>query len=502
LVQRGTTFIESPEKSGYARSVRGICWTAGILASLALAAEPDVTGVAPPPAAVTSAATSTVWVIPLRGPIEPALLYIVRRGAREAAKGNVSAVVFVMDTPGGQLDAAEGIIRQIQGIRVPTYTWVERHAFSAGALIALATKKIYMAPGSLIGDALPIMVVPLLGPQEMPDDLKEKIVAATAAIARSAAEQAGHDPAVAEAMVRADMELKIDGEVIKPAGRLLTLTAEEARRPVGPNRRPLLSAGTVCSLEELLAVVGLAGAQVRELRVTSAERLARWIQALSWLFLLVGIGGIYIEVKTPGFGLPGTIGILALAIFFWGHHVAGLAGYEDLALIVLGVVLLAVELWLPGFGIFGMLGTLLLVAGVILTMSERPLGGGWWPEPISLRRALGQFGAAVAGTAVLIWAIQRWFPRTRAYHALVLTASTSRTQGFTSSHVPTDLLGQTGVALSDLRPAGIVRLGDSRLDVVTDGEFVPAGTRVRVVHVDGFRVVVEPLPNTEGGSPT
>ncbi len=499
---RGTTFIESTEESGYARSVRGICWTAWILASLALAAEPDVQGVAPPPAAATSAATSTVWVIPIRGPIEPALLYIVRRGAREAAEGNVSAVVFVMDTPGGQLDAAEGIIRQIQGIRVPTYTWVERHAFSAGALIALATKKIYMAPGSLIGDALPIMVMPLLGPQDMPDDLKEKVVAATAAIARSAAEQAGHDPAVAEAMVRADMELKIDGEVIKPAGRLLTLTAEEARRPVGPNRRPLLSAGTVRSLEELLAVVGLAGAQVQELRVTSAERLARWIQALSWLFLLVGIGGIYIEVKTPGFGLPGTIGILALAIFFWGHHVAGLAGYEDLALIVLGVALLAVELWLPGFGIFGMLGTLLLVAGVILTMSERPLSGGWWPELISLRRALGQFGAAVVGTAVLIWAIQRWFPKTRAYHALVLTASTSRTQGFTSSHVPTDLLGQTGVALSDLRPAGVVRLGDSRLDVVTDGEFVPAGTRVRVVQVDGFRVVVEPLPNTEGGSPS
>ncbi len=449
---------------------------------------------APGPADGAAAAVPTgrrVLVIPVRGAIEPALLYIIRRGALEAESSGARAVVFVIDTPGGRLDAADGIMRTILGMKVPCYSLVENDAFSAGALIALATRKIYMTPGSVIGDAMPIMALPVAGAQEMPADLKEKTVSATAALARAAAEQAGHNPEVAEAMIRAEMELKIGDELIKPAGRLLTLTNEEALRPVGPERKPLLSAGTVASLEDLLKAEGIVDPQIEELKVTGAERIARWIQMLSWLFLIAGAAGIYIEVKTPGFGLPGILGITALAIFFWGHHVAGLAGYEDLALIVAGLVLLAVEIFIPGFGIPGMIGTVLLAAGLLLTMAERPPGGGWIPTAEALRLPLLNVGLAVAGTVVLGALISRWLPKTEIYRGLVLGAATSSTTGYTAAESQAEMDGVRGVAATDLRPAGTAILNGRRVDVVSSGGFISRNSPVRVVRTEGARIVVE-----------
>lgn len=453
----------------------------------------DETEKQPAMATAETSATGRVLVIPIRGPIEPALLYIVRRGAQECtAADDLRAVIFAIDTPGGQLEVTERMIRVIRSIKLPRYAWVERQAFSAGALISLAADRIYMAPGSIIGDALPIMALPLIGPQEMPADLKEKIISATAALARSAAEQSGHNPAVAEAMVRAEMELKIDDEIIKPVGRLLTLTDQEAARPVGPARTPLLSAGTISNLTELLRVTELSGCRIEELQVTSAERIARWVESLGWLFLLIGVGGIYTELRTPGFGLPGILGLLGLSIFFWGHHVAGLAGYEDLALIVIGALLLSVEAALPGFGIPGTIGSMILLSGIVLAMVERPLSGGWLPSLDSLLRPLGHVAAAAAGTVAIGWLAARFLPRTPPYRELVLTASTSRAGGFVSHDPPSDLVGRVGVTISDLRPAGVAQFGERRIDVLADGEFIATGTPVRIVRVEGFRILVEP----------
>lgn len=442
----------------------------------------------------SGASGGRVLVIPIRGAIEPALLYIVRRGAAEAESSGARAVVFVIDTPGGRLDAADAIMRTILSMRVPCFAFVEKNAFSAGALIALATDRIYMAPGSVIGDAMPIMALPLAGPQEMPADLKEKTVSATAALARAAAEQSGHNPDVAVAMIRAEAELKIGDDVIKPAGHLLTLTAKEALRLVGPDKKPLLSAGTVSSLAELLEVEGIVDPQIEELQVTAVERIARWIQMLSWLFLIVGAGGIYIEVKTPGFGLPGILGLTALAIFFWGHHVAGLAGHEDLALIVMGLVLLAVEIFIPGFGIPGTIGTVLLTAGLLLSMAEQPPDGSWIPTAASLGRPLLNIGLAVAGSMGLGLVLSRWLPKTEVYRDLMLSTSTPPGDGIRAAGAAADLTGATGRAATDLRPAGAAMLGGRRVDVVSAGGFIACDTPVRVTQIDGARIVVEPAP--------
>jgi len=450
---------------------------------------------APPPAAPGG----VVYTIPIRGMIEPALLYVIRRGVAEAGAARARAIVFVMDTNGGTVDAADEIVHTIQLLKIPSYTLVEKRAFSAGAIIALATQQIYMTPGAVIGDAMPILMTPWGGVQEMPADLKEKSVSAVAVLIRAAAEQSGHDPDVAEKMVRIEKDLKMDGEEICPPGRLLALTNIEAERKVGKNRLPLVSAGTVRDLDALLDTVGIKNAEVRELRVTSAERLARWIAMLAPLFLMAGLLGIYLEIKTPGVVLPGILGVVCLALFFWGHHIAGLAGLEEVILFVLGAALLIVEVFLlPGYGLLGILGLILMLWALLSAMIRHIPG-----EPRHLAWPLVQeplFKLALALVLLLPAALLagRWLPRTGFYRRLVLDQSAAAREGYRAlAEDTTALIGLTGTALMPLRPAGSAQFGERRLDVVTRGDFLPAGTLLRIVEAYGNRIVVEKRAGSE-----
>lgn len=435
-----------------------------------------------------------VYVIPVKGMIEPALLYVMRRGVLEAERNNAAAVILLMDTPGGRLDAATDIVRLMQRARVPTYTFVEKNAISAGAIIALSTKQIYMAPGSVIGDAMPIMMSPTGGAQEMPEAIEEKTVSAVSALIRAAAQESGHDPQVAEAMVRREIEYKIEDEVISAKGQLLTLTNVEAEREVGPEgaRRKLLSQGTVADIPALLEKIGLADREVIELQVTSAERLARVIAAAAPFLLMAGLLGLYIEFKTPGFGLPGLLGLAALALFFYGHHIAGLAGMEDMAIFLIGVALIAVEVFiLPGFGLPGIIGITLVLYSLLSAMAERLPGGSWMPSLPDLEVPLMKLSSGILLAALGAVIFGRWLPRSRAGHWLVLDKATTAQTGYTSDTTDHSLLGQEGVAVTPLRPAGAVQFGERRVDVITRGEFEEPGTRVRVVEAKGNRIVVE-----------
>jgi len=440
----------------------------------------------------TPASPGIVYTIPIRGMIEPALLYVIRRGVAEAQATDARALIFVMDTPGGTVDAASEIVRIIQNVNIPTYTLVEKNAFSAGAIIALATKHIYMTPGSVIGDAMPIMMTPFGGVQEMTDDLKEKAVSGVAALIRSAAEAGGHDKELAEKMVRREVEFKVGGEVICPAGQLLTLTHTEAEKPVGKEKKPLLSSGTVKDVNDLLEKIDLAGADVRELKVTSMERIARWIAAAAPLFLIGGLLGIYVEIKTPGFGLPGILGILSLAIFFWGHHIAGLAGMEDLLIFAAGAVLLIVEiLFIPGFGVIGITGIMLMIWALLSAMITHYPGSPWYPTWEQLRYPLVRLSASlVVGVGLAAW-LSRYLPDTVLFRRLVLASATRRSDGFAASEESAGLLGSEGEALSALRPGGTARFGERRLDVITRGQYLQPGSRIRVVETHGSRIIVE-----------
>ena len=431
-----------------------------------------------------------VYIIPIKKAIEPALLYVIRRGVDEAVRNNAQAIIFEMDTPGGAVSTTGEIIATITHTDIPSYTFVEHNAYSAGAIIALATPNIYMAPGSVIGAATPLMMSPTGGVQEMPDAVQEKMTSAVAAMVRSAAEQGGHDKQLAEAMVRADMEYSVNGTVISEKGRLLTLTNEEAAQLVGEDQHPLLSKGTVKDIDELLKTIGLENAEKRILEVTSAEKLARMIAAIAPFLMMLGLGGLWMEIKTPGFGIFGIAGISCLLLFFFGHHIAGLAGMEDIILFALGVGLLAVEIFvIPGFGVVGIGGLIIIFFSLVNAMVEH-LPGKMRPVSFSPEAFSGPFitvTLSFVGAVALVLIAGKFLPRTRAFNTLVLDTVLSEPEE------EKELLGIEGVAHSDLRPGGTAYFAGRKIDVVTLGDYIRRETPVRIVEVHGNRIVVEDI---------
>ncbi len=292
-----------------------------------------------------------VYRVPVSGVIELGLAPFIERSIDDAERAGALAVILDMDTPGGRVDAAERIADAVADAEIPVYTLVNRRAFSAGALISLATDRIYMRPGSVIGAATPVDGSGTKAP--------EKIVSAMRSEMRALAEARGLDPAVAEAMV--DESIEIAGVVAE--GKLLTLTTEEAVS-VG-------YAEEVDDLAALLEIVGASGAEVIETSVNWAERIVRLLSnpVVSPFLLSLGFLGLLIEIKTPGLGLAGAAGLLSLSLFFGSHLIIGLAGMEELLIIGAGSVLVAVEVFvIPGFGLFGVLGGAGILGGLYMSL--------------------------------------------------------------------------------------------------------------------------------------
>ncbi|MCA9738356.1 MAG: hypothetical protein KC645_12095, partial [Gemmatimonadetes bacterium] len=366
--------------------------------------------------------------------------------------------------------AAERIADAVRDTEVPVYAFVNRRAFSAGALIALATDRVYMLPGSVIGAATPVGGTGEKAP--------EKIVSAMRSEMRALAEEHGLDPRVAEAMV--DEEIEIEGVIER--GKLLTLTTAEAEA--------LGYAEQVESWDALVvAVGGSATTPVQDVQTNWAEKLVRVLThpAVAPFLLSIGFLGLLVEIKTPGLGLGGAAGFLALSLFFGSHLILGLAGWEDMLVFGLGVVLLAVEAFvLPGFGIFGVLGLGGVAAGLYMSML------GSFPTTADLAQATGVLGASVIMMVVTGWALLRRIPTSGrlARRGILLETETDRSLGYISAAVRADLIGREGVADTDLRPTGAGLFGDERIDVVSETGWIPRGGRIRVVQSQGYRHVV------------
>ena len=323
---------------------------------------------APVPAA---AGGKTVVIIPIREDIAPPLVYLVRRGVKQAIEEQADLLVLDMKTNGGRLDTTEDIFGILDEFKGDTVTYVNDRAFSAGAFIAVATKRIYMAPQSVIGAAAPVMMGPGGQVQDVPGTMDIKMKSAVRALVRRFAAKNGHNIAVVEAMIDKNKELKVDGQMLNEKGEILTLTDTEAGQSYGTPPKPLLSAGTVANLDALLAKLGYANARRIDIKPTGAEKLGSWINAISPLLLIIGVIGLYIEFKTPGFGAPGIIGIAAFALYFAGGYIAGFSGLAWMLVFVLGVVLFALEFFLfPGTIALGVTGALLMVLAVVMALVD------------------------------------------------------------------------------------------------------------------------------------
>ena len=438
--------------------------------------------------AFAAAAPGPVIVVPLRSEVSEAQFYLLRRALKEAEREGASAFIIDMQTFGGSVDAALKNMAALQKTRVPTLTFINDRAISAGALIALATQRIYMSPTAIVGASAPVMS----GGEELSKTMTDKTVSMLSASARAAAQKNGHNADVAEAFVNKAKELKMGEEVLDKADTLLTLSSQEAARLF--DGKPLFAAGVVDSLEALLQQAGLTGV-VRRIEPTGFEQFALWITALAPLFMMGGILGAYIEMKSPGFGLPGFVSAICFTLFFTGHYIAGLAGWEVAAIFAVGLVLVISELFLhPGTVLPGVAGALMMVGALVWAMIDRYPGDAWWPTGDMLERPLLNLGMAFIAGLFGIYLLAKILPQTSLYHYLVLdAASPIGVPPSTAVPVPCIQLGVTGVAKTTLRPSGKADFGGHMQDVTTAGDFIEPGARVRVVAVEGARVVVEAM---------
>ncbi len=419
-----------------------------------------------------------VFRVPVKNTIELGLAPFVERSLKEARAAGAQAVVLELDTPGGRVDAAMKIVNAIEDTDIPVYAYVNRWALSAGAMIALATNGVFMRDGAVMGAATPVNGQGQKAP--------EKIVSAMRSEMRALAERRGLDPRVAEAMV--DENVEVDGVVAR--GQLLTLTTDEAE-----------TAGFARStkdFDDVLSQVGAADARVVDASINWAEGLVRFIThpMVAPLLLSLGFLGLLIEIKTPSFGLAGAAGGVALALFFGGHYLVGLAGMEEIILLGAGVVLLGVEVFLiPGFGVFGILGILGVLGSIYLSLV------GSLSTAVDYSHAAMILSLSVLIVVVSAWAILRTLPRNRRLlrSGIMLAESTNRETGYMSAAVRADLVGRQGTAVTDLRPAGIGRFGEERLDIVAEEGWLKVGTPIEVVRSEGYRHVVRAVTAAQSG---
>lgn len=422
----------------------------------------------------------------------------LQRCSDEAAE----AVIFDIDTPGGLLwDTVDLMMNDLQKLKPRSFAFVNKRALSAGAMIAVATDGIYMAPAGTAGAATPIYG----NGTQMDDAERAKMNSATMGMARAVARSKGHDPRVIEAMIDMSKELKVGDVELDTKETVLTLDAEQAVMLL--DGKPLFAKGIVNSLDEIKKAEKLKGATVIA-EPTFFENVAIWVTTYAAILILIGVAGGYLEMQAPGFGLPGLVSVAAFGLFFFGHYVAGsLVGHETAVmagLFVVGALLVLIELAvLPGLMVPGILGFLCIMIALVYTMSgwevAPPAGGaeetasGWNFDLTTYATGLRHFATGLLGAAALLLILFRFLPESRPFQKLVLATSAGGAASDTPAAQAAQAVrpGDTGTAISALRPAGTAEFDGHRVEVTADQGYLPNGTAVRVREIQGTRIVVE-----------
>lgn len=417
-----------------------------------------------------------------------------RRTLKRVNEEKARAVVFELNTPGGlAFDTARLMMNDMQDIKVPSYAFVNREASSAGALIAAATDEIYMYPGSTIGSA---EIVSNSG--EIPKGMKRKLNSFFDAMVRSVVKRKGRNPDVIRAMMFED-EFFDFGEVQVEQGKLLNLTETEATSMF--EGKPLLAKGTVKTIQDLLAKEGLRDVLVVEAKPTSMEKFAYLAATFSAILILIGIGGAYLEMKTPGFGLGGGISLLAFGLFFFGNYVAGnMAGYGLMTLFFAGVLLVIVEVFvLPGLMGPGIVGALMILCSLFFAMvdefafEDNNVRG--WDSSNAWEFVDGPaltLGVAILGSVALVLLMMRFLPSIPLFSSLVMSKELEQGDSLNSSGSSHQWDGVQGLTTTALRPAGKGEFKGAVLDITAANGFIDAGESVRICSADGVRILVEP----------
>lgn len=400
--------------------------------------------------------SSDVYIVPIKGEINRATSNYVRDIVNDLnKKGNVEAIIFEINTYGGVIDEAIKIKDTIIATNIPTISFVNNKAISAGVLISIASEKIAMSTNATIGSAEPI-----------PNT--EKNLSFWRSILRDTAQFRNREPSIIEGM--ADKDVVVAD--INKAGKLINLTSQEA-----------LEHGIADYLAEdyadLLNYFGYTNVSLIEKKEGLQIRLSKYISSpyLSSLLLTVAFVGMVVEILTPGFGLGGTVSIIGFGLYFGGHILAGNSHWTSLILFVTGLLLLVIEGIVPGFGLPGISGIIFVLSGVILAMD-------------SLGVALLSLSIAIIITTIITLILLKLGYRSKLLNHIVLSAEHKGEKGYVSSDSMDRYLNLEGISLTYLRPTGFIEINSERLDVLSDEGFIAKGEKVKVIRTEGSKIFV------------
>lgn len=420
---------------------------------------------------IISTPAQKVYLGDIDGEIDLGMAPYITRVVNEAEKNDADAIIFRINTFGGRLDAATQIKDAIIGTKILTIAYINNRAISAGSLISLSCNKIVMVPGSSIGAST---VVDQSGNKQ-----SEKYQSYMRSEMRATAERNGRRTDIAQGMV--DERIVIPG--IVDSTQLVTLTTDEALK-YG------IADVQVNNLKDVLKAFDLQGAEIVRINENWAEEVVKFLNnaIVSSILIMIGFFGLIAEIKTPGWGVPGTVGIIALALFFGSSYILELASIMDILLFVLGLILLALEIFvIPGFGIAGIAGIILIFASLFLSLT--PSGPFMDFDAISI--AIIQLTGAIVAALVFILILAKFLPKSSTFNKLILADEERAEQGYVSYPSEKELVGQEGIALTTLRPAGTAEFNGKRYDVVADWEYIEQGSMIIVLRVEGVKVVVK-----------
>lgn len=408
-----------------------------------------------------SAESKLIYKVPIHEEVENGLHAFLKRSIKEAEEAGADAIIFDIDTPGGFVHSAENIVNLLDSTDIRKIAYINSEALSAGAYLALHTDEIYMSPNGSIGAAAVIDSAGNAADMKATSAWKAKMI--------NAAERTGKNPIYAQAMADESIDLP---QYRAGKGQLLTLSANEAIK-VG------YSEGTVATFSELLVASNLEGSKVVETEQAFVETLARIVTNPVVVPILLSLAslGLVLELYSPGFGIPGTVGLLSLGLFFYGHLVAGMAGYESIILLVIGIILIIAEFFVPG-GIIGIIGLAAVLFSIILA------GGNLFYMSVAVLIAIT---VAILGMVIIV----KFFgKRVRLLNKMILTDATTTEQGYVSNQNRLDLVGRIAETMTPLRPSGTIRIENERIDAVSDGSFIGKEKKVVIIKVEGSRIVV------------
>ncbi len=420
----------------------------------------------------------TVLHMKVQANIDPRTNRYTELGLDHAREIGADYVILELDTYGGALNDADEIRTRILEFEIPVYAYINKDAASAGALISIACDSIYMARGSSIGAATVVTQDGTAAPDKYQSYMRS--------IMRSTAEAQGRNPKIAEGMVDEDIEV----DSIATEGKVITFSVSEAIKWG-------FCEAEVASIDDIMERSQVTDYELIEFTLDWSEKvIALFLNPfISGILILIIIGGIYFELQTPGVGFPILASVIATILYFIPYYLNGLAENWEIAVFVVGIVLIAVEVFvLPGFGIAGIAGLIATIGALILVMLNNDAFDFSFVDPKEIFYAISSTGLALLGAIVLMFFGGIRLTNSKFFNRIALVEVQDKEEGYTSSfYKEKTLVGKQGAAYTNLRPSGKVMIDGEIYDAYTRGNYIAEQSPIEVISDEGTSLKVKEI---------